>query len=141
MWGLDIDAELGLTDAESTHADRLVALVDMFSRVINAAPGSAYQFDKALLGTPALISVARNLATDPAAEPGKLVYGPAGPMRAEKVTAAVAIWAQQYDAGRRLWPLETTTDIPDALRRKLIGAKAADETARRALLGDDDDGN
>lgn len=92
-----------VTDNERVLGEDLVGLVDFFSRVINAVPGSHYQWDKLAELSEAALRLRRRLSHD-AGHDGIVAYrAPAPRLRPDAVDAFVAKYAQHYDVGRRLW--------------------------------------
>lgn len=128
MYGVEIDQELAMTSHEVVLAERIESVVEMLSRVINAEPGSHYQWDKAR----ELARTAQGLAdllstTAPDAE-GFYRYERLGDdIRPAVVRSATAVWAQRHDAGRRLWPMATATEIPDDVRDRLAAGYAENQ--------------
>jgi hypothetical protein len=89
-----------LTPHETRIAEAILAVVDYASRVLTAAPGSGYQWDK----THGLIEAANRLQT--------LGYrNPVSAVRGALITAWVARDAHRYPIGRALFP---TSDRPQS---------------------------
>ena len=134
MYGVDISKHLDMTSHEVVLAERIDGVVEMLSRVVNAQPGSHYQWDKAQELARKAQSLADLLSSTAPDADGFHRYEPLGnDVRPDVVRSAVAVWGQGHDAGRRLWPMTTAEDIPDGVREQLAAGYAENEAFKAAL--------
>lgn len=85
-----------LNNAEARIAEDLVSIIDMASRVLNADPGSHYQWDKSRQLAEAAGRLRRRLGDDD-------YTPPAEPVDPAKVEAAVARDSQHYAIGKAVY--------------------------------------
>lgn len=134
MYGVDISKHLAMTSNEVVLAERIDGVVEMLSRVVNAQPGSHYQWDKARELAHKAQSLADLLSTTAPDDDGFHRYEPLGnDIRPDVVRSAVAVWGQGHDAGRRLWPMATSDDIPDDVRAQLAAGYTESQAFHAAL--------
>ncbi len=96
-----------LNDSEQIVAEEIVRIVDFASRVINAVPGSHYQWDKARELAEQATRLHRRLSHLEEEDGDMVVAGYSKPEQrvdAAAVERYVAKESQHYDLGRRLWP-------------------------------------
>ncbi|THV40558.1 hypothetical protein [Glycomyces buryatensis] len=87
---------MALNNSEARLVDDLVRIIDLTSRVLNAPPGSHYQWDKSRQLDADVKGLADRLGGD---HYKKLP----DPIDSEKVIAAVASDSQRYSIGRALY--------------------------------------
>lgn len=128
--GLDVAAELGLSEQETALARRLADVVGGVSRLLTS--GGDHASRRAVLAVADQAEDLSRRAQDLAeAWAGLLLADGAPAVRLGKVRQAASCWAQEWPAGRLLMNM-TVVGVPEGLAQRVRDRYPAGRAARTA---------